>query len=73
MRPGPIFPPDFRSQAREANLRPLLPQGAATLFIATAFGVPLSTTHTITRAIVGVGAARKVAAVRWNVVDEGIA
>jgi PiT family inorganic phosphate transporter len=41
--------------------------GAATLFLATAFGVPVSTTHTITGAIVGVGAARKVAAVRWNV------
>ena len=31
------------------------------------FGSPVSTTHTITGAIVGVGAARKVAAVRWNV------
>jgi inorganic phosphate transporter, PiT family len=41
--------------------------GAATLFLATAFGIPVSTTHTITGAIVGVGAARKVAAVRWNV------
>jgi len=41
--------------------------GAATLFLATYFGVPVSTTHTITGAIVGVGAARKVAAVRWNV------
>jgi PiT family inorganic phosphate transporter len=41
--------------------------GAATLFMATYFGVPVSTTHTITGAIVGVGAARKVAAVRWNV------
>jgi inorganic phosphate transporter, PiT family len=41
--------------------------GAATLFMATYFGIPVSTTHTITGAIVGVGAARKVAAVRWNV------
>jgi inorganic phosphate transporter, PiT family len=41
--------------------------GAATLFLATFFGVPVSTTHTITGAIVGVGAARKVAAVRWNI------
>jgi inorganic phosphate transporter, PiT family len=41
--------------------------GATTLFLATAFGIPVSTTHTITGAIVGVGAARKVAAVRWNV------
>jgi PiT family inorganic phosphate transporter len=41
--------------------------GAATLFLATYFGIPVSTTHTITGAIVGVGAARKVSAVRWNV------
>jgi PiT family inorganic phosphate transporter len=41
--------------------------GAATLFVATYFGIPVSTTHTITGAIVGVGAARKVSAVRWNV------
>jgi PiT family inorganic phosphate transporter len=41
--------------------------GSMTLFLATFLGVPVSTTHTITGAIVGVGAARKVAAVRWNV------
>jgi PiT family inorganic phosphate transporter len=41
--------------------------GSMTLFLATYFGVPVSTTHTITGAIVGVGAARKVAGVRWNV------
>ena len=41
--------------------------GAITLFIATALGVPVSTTHTITGAIVGVGAARRASAVRWNV------
>lgn len=41
--------------------------GAATLFLATFLGVPVSTTHTITGAVVGVGAARKVGAVRWNV------
>jgi hypothetical protein len=41
--------------------------GAITLFLATYFGIPVSTTHTITGAIVGVGAARKTAAVRWNV------
>ena len=40
--------------------------GAITLFMATHFGVPVSTTHTITGAIVGVGAARRVSAVRWN-------
>lgn len=41
--------------------------GAITLFMATALGIPVSTTHTITGAIVGVGAARRVSAVRWNV------
>ncbi len=41
--------------------------GAITLFLATGLGVPVSTTHTITGAIVGVGAARRVAAVRWSV------
>jgi inorganic phosphate transporter, PiT family len=41
--------------------------GAITLFLATALGVPVSTTHTITGAIVGVGAARRTSAVRWNV------
>ena len=41
--------------------------GAVTLFMATYLGVPVSTTHTITGAIVGVGAARRVSAVRWNV------
>ncbi|MCC7326565.1 MAG: inorganic phosphate transporter [Burkholderiales bacterium] len=41
--------------------------GAITLFVATGLGVPVSTTHTITGAIVGVGAARRTAAVRWSV------
>ena len=41
--------------------------GAATLFMATYLGIPVSTTHTITGAIVGVGAARRLSAVRWNV------
>jgi PiT family inorganic phosphate transporter len=41
--------------------------GAVTLFAATFLGIPVSTTHTITGAIVGVGAARRVSAVRWNV------
>src|ERR1700755_2942591 len=41
--------------------------GAAMLFIATAFGIPVSTTHTITGAIVGVGAAQNVSAVRWGI------
>jgi PiT family inorganic phosphate transporter len=41
--------------------------GAITLFAATYLGIPVSTTHTITGSIIGVGAARKVSAVRWNV------
>ena len=41
--------------------------GAITLFMATGPGIPVSTTHTITGAIVGVGAAKRVSAVRWNV------
>ena len=44
--------------------------GAITLFLATGLGVPVSTTHTITGAIVGVGAARRVSAVRWNVAKD---
>lgn len=41
--------------------------GASMLFLATWLGIPVSTTHTITGAIVGVGAARRISAVRWNV------
>ena len=41
--------------------------GAITLFMATIGGIPVSSTHTITGAIVGVGASRRVSAVRWNV------
>jgi inorganic phosphate transporter, PiT family len=41
--------------------------GATCLFLATGFGIPVSTTHTITGAIVGVGASRKLQAVRWGV------
>ncbi len=41
--------------------------GALTLFLATGLGIPVSTTHTITGAIVGVGSARKVSAVRWGI------
>ena len=41
--------------------------GAITLFAATGLGVPVSTTHTITGAIVGVGAMRRTSAVRWGV------
>lgn len=41
--------------------------GAITLFIATGLGIPVSTTHTITGAIVGVGSVRSASAVRWGV------
>jgi inorganic phosphate transporter, PiT family len=41
--------------------------GAATLYLATSLGVPVSTTHTITGAIMGVGSARRVSAVRWGI------
>ena len=41
--------------------------GALTLFGATYLGIPVSTTHTITGAIIGVGSARRLSAVRWNV------
>ncbi len=41
--------------------------GAITLFLATAMGIPVSTTHTITGAIVGVGASHRASAVRWGV------
>jgi len=41
--------------------------GAITLFLATALGIPVSTTHTITGAIVGVGATKRASAVRWGV------
>ena len=41
--------------------------GAITLFLASSFGIPVSTTHTITGAIVGVGTTRRLSAVRWGV------
>jgi inorganic phosphate transporter, PiT family len=44
--------------------------GSITLFLATGFGIPVSTTHTITGAIVGVGTSRLTSAVRWNVAKD---
>ena len=43
--------------------------GAITLFVATGLGIPVSTTHTITGAIIGVGATHKLSAVRWGVAE----
>jgi inorganic phosphate transporter, PiT family len=44
--------------------------GAITLFISSHFGIPVSTTHTITGAIAGVGAAQRLSAVRWGVAGQ---
>jgi len=44
--------------------------GSAALFLATALGIPVSTTHTITGSIVGVGAVQSVSAVRWGVAGD---
>jgi PiT family inorganic phosphate transporter len=41
--------------------------GAMSLFLASSFGIPVSTTHTITGAVIGVGSTRRVRAVRWGV------
>ena len=43
---------------------------AVTLFIASTFGIPVSTTHTITGAIVGIGSIRRISAVRWSVAGQ---
>ena len=40
------------------------------LFAATYLGIPVSTTHTVTGSVIGVGAARKVSAVRWRVATD---
>jgi phosphate/sulfate permease len=45
----------------------LVSGGALTLFAATGLGIPVSTTHTITGAIIGVGAVTKLSAIRWGV------
>jgi PiT family inorganic phosphate transporter len=47
--------------------------GAITLYIAYTFGIPVSTTHTITGAIIGIGAAQRVSAVRWGVAGNIVA
>jgi inorganic phosphate transporter, PiT family len=47
--------------------------GAIMLFAATFLGIPVSTTHTVTGSVIGVGAARKVSAVRWNVASNIVA
>jgi PiT family inorganic phosphate transporter len=44
--------------------------GASAIFLATALGIPVSTTHAITGAIVGVGATRRLSAVRWGVAGQ---
>jgi inorganic phosphate transporter, PiT family len=43
--------------------------GAITLFLATGLGIPVSTTHTITGSIIGVGAVNKLSAIRWGVAE----
>ena len=47
--------------------------GAISLFMATTFGIPVSTTHTITGSIIGVGSAQRVKAVRWGVAGNIVA
>ena len=47
--------------------------GAITLFLASSFGIPVSTTHTITGAVVGIGAAQRTSAVRWGVAGNIVA
>jgi Phosphate transporter family len=59
MKPKPIGAP-VRGCCASAG-------GAIMLFAATYLGIPISTSHTVTGAVIGVGAARKVPAVRWNI------
>jgi len=54
----------------QANIVTLETGGAVTVFLATWIGVPVSTTHTITGAIIGVGAAKRASAVRWGVAKD---
>ena len=44
--------------------------GAISLFTATSLGVPVSTTHTITGAIIGVGSTRRLSAIRWGIAGQ---
>ena len=44
--------------------------GAFSLLIASVFGIPVSTTHTKTTAIMGVGASKRLSCVNWNIVKE---
>ncbi|MGB3963047.1 MAG: inorganic phosphate transporter, partial [Tepidanaerobacteraceae bacterium] len=46
--------------------------GVICLFLASVFGLPVSTTHTKTTAIMGVGAARRISSVNWGIVKEMI-
>src|SRR5258706_2062509 len=46
--------------------------GAGAIFLASHFGIPVSTTHTITGAIVGVGATQRLSAVRWGVAGKNV-
>ena len=59
---GPEAPPIGSSAMRVVETG-----GALTLFLATTLGIPVSTTHTITGAIVGVGSTQRASAVRWGV------
>ena len=60
-----IIPMSVWLAARLGERRLIL--GSLLLFGATAFGIPVSTTHTITGCIMGVGAAKRTSAVRWGV------
>ena len=55
-----------QDQARSAAFARRLSAPSVALFLATALGIPVSTTHTITGAIVGVGSVRRAATVRWG-------
>jgi len=44
--------------------------GAVSLFVASIFGIPVSTTHTKTTAIMGVGSAKRISSVNWSIVKE---